>query len=65
MVNAGATDLVVAIGGTQGNVSGHLRRRSECGLGVDRPDGDEVFYPIAGSEVVAALRAAKAPPSHR
>ncbi len=54
------TDLVLAVDGTQGNVSGHLRCLKECGLVVDRPEGRQVFYRLTGPEVVAVLRAAEA-----
>ncbi len=54
------TDVVEAVGGTQGNVSGHLRCLKECGLVTDRPEGRQVFYRIARSEVVDVLRAAEA-----
>ncbi len=54
------SDLVAAVGGTQGNVSGHLKCLKECGLVIDRPHGREVFYRIAHPEVVAVLRAAEA-----
>ena len=54
------TDVVQAIGGTQGNVSGHLRCLKECGLVIDRPEGRQVFYRIARSEVLDVLRAAEA-----
>ena len=54
------TDVVEAVGGTQGNVSGHLRCLKECGLVVDRPEGRQVFYRIARTEVLDVLRAAEA-----
>lgn len=54
------TDLVAAVNGTQGNVSGHLRCLRECGLVADRPDGRQVFYRIAQPEVFEVLRAAEA-----
>ena len=54
------SDVVEAVGGTQGNVSGHLRCLKDCGLVVDRPEGRQVFYRIARSEVVDLLRAAEA-----
>ena len=54
------TDLVEALGGSQGNVSGHLRCLKECGLVTDRPQGRQVFYRIARDEVVDVLRAAEA-----
>ena len=54
------TDLAATLGGSQGNVSGHLACLKECGLVLDRPQGRQVFYRIAGPEVVAVLRAAEA-----
>lgn len=54
------TDLVVALGGSQGNISGHLACLKDCGLVIDRPQGRQVFYRIAGPEVVDVLRSAEA-----
>lgn len=54
------TDLVNAVGGSQGNVSGHLACLKACGLVADRPEARQVFYRIASDEVVAVLRAAEA-----
>lgn len=54
------SDLVAAVDGSQGNVSGHLRCLKECGLVADRPQGREVFYRIPTPEVVEVLRAAEA-----
>jgi len=54
------TDLVTALAGSQGNVSGHLACLKECGLVVDRRDGRQVFYRISRSEVIDVLRAAEA-----
>lgn len=54
------TDLVTALGGSQGNISGHLSCLKECGLVLDRPEGRQVFYRIAGPEVVAVLQAGEA-----
>lgn len=51
------TDLVARLGGSQGNVSGHLACLKDCGLVSDRPDGRQVFYRIARPEVVRVLRA--------
>ncbi len=52
------TDLAKRLGGSQSNVSGHLQCLKECGLVADRPEGRQVFYRIAGPEVVAVLKAA-------
>lgn len=52
------TDLVQRLGGSQGNVSGHLQCLKSCGLVVDRPEGRQVFYRIARPEVVGVLQAA-------
>lgn len=54
------TDLVAALAGSQGNISGHLACLKRCGLVVDRPDGRQVFYRIAHAEVIDVLRAAEA-----
>lgn len=53
------TDLVQRLGGSQGNVSGHLACLKACGMVLDRPVGRQVFYRIAGTEVVGVLRAAE------
>lgn len=54
------TDLVAAVGGSQSNVSTHLACLKECGLVVDRPaERRQVFYRLAGPEVVDLLRAAE------
>jgi len=53
------TDLVRAIGGSQANVSGHLACLKDCGLVMDRPQGRQVYYRIAGPEVVDVLSAAE------
>ncbi len=54
------SDLVAALKGSQGNISGHLRCLRECGLVEGRPSGREVFYRIASSEVVDVLRSVEA-----
>lgn len=54
------TDLVTALGSSQGNVSGHLACLKDCGLVVDRPQARQVFYRIASPAVVDVLRAAEA-----
>ena len=54
------TDLVHALDGSQGNISGHLACLKECGLVVDRPEGRQVFYRIACPEVLDVLRSAEA-----
>ena len=53
------TDLVARVGGSQGNVSGHLSCLKECGLVEDRPHGRAVYYRIASEQVVDVLRAAE------
>jgi DNA-binding transcriptional ArsR family regulator len=53
------TDLVAEVQGSQGNVSGHLACLKDCGMVVDRAQGRQVFYRIAGPEVVRVLRAAE------
>lgn len=54
------TDLVAHLGGSQGNISGHLACLKGCGLVTDRPEGRQVFYRIARPDVVAVLRSAEA-----
>jgi len=54
------SDLVAALKGSQGNISGHLRCLKDCGLVVDRPAGREVFYRVAAPEVIDVLRSAEA-----
>lgn len=54
------TDLVRALRGSQGNVSGHLSCLKECGLVLDRPEGRQVFYRIARPEVLGVLRSVEA-----
>lgn len=53
------TDLVKSVGGSQANVSGHLACLKDCGLVQDRPVGRQVYYRIAGPEVVDVLTAAE------
>jgi DNA-binding transcriptional ArsR family regulator len=53
------TDLVAEVQGSQSNVSGHLACLKDCGLVVDRAEGRQVFYRIAGPQVVRVLRAAE------
>lgn len=52
-------DLVEAVGGSQGNVSGHMACLKECGLVVDRHEGRQVFYRAAHPEIVDLLRSAE------
>lgn len=54
------SDLIDAVGGSQGNVSGHLKCLKECGLVIDRPAGREVFYTIAHPEVIDIIRSVEA-----
>ena len=54
------SEIVEALAGTQGNISGHLRCLKDCGLVADRPSGREVFYRIAHLEVIGVLRSAEA-----
>ncbi len=54
------SDLVTALKGSQGNISGHLRCLRDCGIVVGRPSGREVFYRIAVSEVIDVLRSVEA-----
>lgn len=52
-------DIVEAVGGTQSNISGHLRCLKDCGLVIDQRTGREVRYRIAHPDVVDLLRAAE------
>ncbi|MGH2749964.1 MAG: ArsR/SmtB family transcription factor [Actinomycetota bacterium] len=54
------TDLVEAVGTSQGNVSAHLSCLKDCGLVLDRPEKRQVFYRIASPAVVDVLRSAEA-----
>ena len=54
------TDLVGRLGGSQGNISGHLACLKDCGMVADRPQGRAVYYRIATPEVVNVLRCAEA-----
>jgi DNA-binding transcriptional ArsR family regulator len=54
------TDLVARVGGSQGNVSGHLACLKDCGMVTDRPEGRAVWYSIAEPEVVGVIGAAEA-----
>jgi DNA-binding transcriptional ArsR family regulator len=58
------TDLVARVGGSQGNVSGHLACLKDCGMVSDRPEGRAVWYSIATPEVVGVIRAAEALLAH-
>ena len=51
-------DLVLQVGTSQSNVSGHLACLKGCGLVVDRPDvRRQVFYRIADPAIYELLRA--------
>ncbi|MGI8518012.1 MAG: ArsR/SmtB family transcription factor [Acidimicrobiia bacterium] len=52
-------DLIERVGGSQGNVSGHLACLKDCGLVRDRPEGRQVFYRISDPVVVRTLRASE------
>ncbi len=54
------TDLVRELGGSQGNISGHVGCLRECGLITARPEGRQTFYRASGSEIVNLLRAGEA-----
>src|SRR3546814_1048663 len=51
--------IVESVGGTQSNISGHLRCLKDCGLVLDQRTGREVRYCIAHPDVVDVLRAAE------
>lgn len=53
------SDIVSALNGTQGNISGHLKCLRDCGLVTDRRAGREVHYRIAHDEVVEIVRSAE------
>lgn len=53
------SDIVSALNGTQGNISGHLKCLRECGLVADRRAGREVYYRIAHDEVLDVVRSAE------
>jgi DNA-binding transcriptional ArsR family regulator len=53
------TDLVARLGGSQGNISGHLACLKDCGMVIDRPQGRAVWYSIAQPEVITVIRAAE------
>ncbi len=53
------TDLQGEVGGSQGNISGHLACLKDCGLVSARPEGRAVWYRIAEPDVVAVIRSAE------
>ena len=53
------TDLQTRLGGSQGNISGHLACLKDCGMVADRPEGRAVWYRIAEAEVIGVIRAAE------
>ncbi|WP_420451751.1 ArsR/SmtB family transcription factor [Ilumatobacter sp.] len=53
------SDIVTALNGSQGNISGHLKCLRECGLVTDRRVGREVHYRIAHDEVIDVVRSAE------
>ena len=53
------TDLQGRLGGSQGNVSGHLACLKDCGMVADRPEGRAVWYRIAEPQVIDVIRAAE------
>jgi DNA-binding transcriptional ArsR family regulator len=53
------TDLQTRLGGSQGNISGHLACLKDCGMVADRPAGRAVWYRIAEPEVIGVIRAAE------
>lgn len=52
-------DLVDTIGGSQGNISGHVACLKECGLVADRVEGRQTYYRAAHPEITELLRAAE------
>lgn len=53
------SELVVATGLTQSNVSGHLTCLKDCGLVVSRQEGRFVYYRLADPAVAHALDSAE------
>ena len=53
------TEIVASVGGTQSNISGHLRCLKDCGLVVDARAGREVRYRIAHPDVIEMLHSAE------
>lgn len=53
------SDIVTALDGSQGNISGHLKCLRDCSLVTDRRAGREVYYRITRTEVVEVLRSAE------
>lgn len=53
------TDIVARLGGSQGNISGHLACLKDCGMLTDRPEGRAVWYSIAEPEVIEVIRSAE------
>jgi len=56
---ARVTDVQARVGGSQGNVSGHLACLRDCGMVASRPEGRAVWYRIAEPEVVGVIRSAE------
>jgi DNA-binding transcriptional ArsR family regulator len=52
-------DLTTALGLAQGTVSGHLACLRDCGLIIGRPEGRQMFYSLAHSELLELLSAAE------
>lgn len=52
-------DLIVEVGSSQANVSGHLACLKDCGLVESRADGRQSFYRVAGTDVIDVLRTAE------
>jgi len=52
-------DLIDRVGGSQGNVSGHVACLKDCGLVTDRPQGRQIFYRVAHHEVTDLLQSAE------
>lgn len=53
------TDLVDLLGLAQGTVSGHLACLRDCGLVSARPQGRQMFYSVAHSQLLDLLKAAE------
>ena len=51
------TDLVRHLGGSQGNISGHVACLRDCGLISARAEGRQTFYRASAPEILTLLRA--------
>lgn len=52
-------DLTGTLGMAQGTISGHLACLRDCGLVVTRPEGRQMYYSLAHTELLDLLRSAE------